>query len=85
MVSIHVDDALYAKIAEEYERAKGTFVFTREGYPSFIVMRSSDLEEEVPLNDAEIRMLKKGHDEAQRGEIVGAFESLPEIRAAYGK
>lgn len=84
MVSIHVDDALYAKIAEAYERAKGPFVLTRDGYPSFIAIRSSNLEEEAPLSDAEVRMLKKGYDEAQRGETKDAFESLAEIRMAYG-
>lgn len=84
MVSTHVDDALCAKIAEAYERAKCPFVLTREGYPSFIVIRPSDLEEEAPLSDAEIRMLKKGYDEAWRGETKDAFESLAEIRVAYG-
>ncbi len=81
MVSIHVDDALCAKIAEEYERAKGPLVLTREGYPSLIVMRPSYLEEEAPLSDAEIRMQEKGYDEAQRGETKDAFESTAEIRA----
>lgn len=81
MVSIHVDDALYAKIAEAYERASGPFEVACDGKPSFIVMRSSDLEEEAPLSDAEIRILKKGYDEAQRGETKDAFESLAEIRA----
>lgn len=83
MVSMHVDDALCAKIAEEYERAKGLLVLTREGYPSLIIMRPSYLEEEAPLSDAEIRMQEKGYDEAQRGEAKDAFESLAEIRVAY--
>lgn len=84
MVSIHVDDALYAKIAEAYERAKGPFVLTREGYPSPIIMRPSDLEEEAPLSDAGKASLLAGYKEYLNGDVVEAHEVISEIRNKYG-
>ena len=78
------DTSMYEGIAEAYENANGPFEVVCDGKPSFIVMRTSDLEEEAPLSEAEIHMLKKGYSEAQRGETRDAFGSLAEIRAAYG-
>lgn len=83
-MTLIANTSMYEGIAEVYENANGPFEVVRDGKPSFIVMRTSDLEEEPPLSEAEIRMLKKGYGEAQRGETRDAFESLAEIRAAYG-
>ena len=79
-----VKASTYDDIARAYENANGPFEMSIDGKPSFIVMRASDLEEEAPLSDAEIQILKRGYEEAVRGETRDAFESLAEIRAAYG-
>lgn len=68
-----------------YAEARGPFTAEKVGAPDFIIMRTSDLDElESDLTEDELRVLDKGYAEAQQGKTRDAFESLAEIRAAYG-
>ena len=67
----------------EYAEAQGPFTAEKIGAPEFVIMRTSDYGEE-PLTEDQFRVLDKGYAEAQQGRTKDAFESLAEIRAAYG-
>ncbi len=65
-----------------YAEARGPFTAARIGASEFVIMRISDLEEEEPLSDAELRILDKGYVEAQQSKTRDALESLAEIQVA---
>lgn len=68
----------------KYAEAQGPFTAEKIGAPDFVIMRTSGLEEEAPMSDAELRILDKGYVEARQGKTRDAFEWLAEIRIAYG-
>lgn len=79
-----VKESTFDDIAEAYARANGPFEIAKDGQPSFVIMCTSDLEEEEPLSGAQLQQLEKDYIQSQQGETSDAFESLAEIRAAYG-
>ncbi|WP_273384071.1 hypothetical protein [Enorma phocaeensis] len=78
------DALMYEGIAEAYESANGPFEVACDGKPGFIVMRTSDLEEEEPLSDAEKTSLLAGYKDYLDGNVVDAHELISEIRGKYG-
>lgn len=67
----------------EYAEAQGPFTAEKIGAPGFVIMRTSDPEEE-PLTDDEMAVLRDGYEPAQRDEVQDAREALAETRAACG-
>ncbi len=72
-----------AWLEAEYAEAQGPFTAEKIGAPEFVIMRTSDLEDEQ-MTDDEMAVLLEGYEAAQRGEVQDARDALAEIRAAYG-
>lgn len=86
MAPLVLEKTAQEQLADAYAQAGGPFPVSIDGQQDFVMMSTSDFEQycEAPLSDDEIRLLRRGYEEAMRGELLDARSVLEEIRARHG-
>lgn len=85
MVSAQVDEKVYEEVFEAGARVGGSFEFMREGCPSFIIIRSSDLglAQDAP-GSAEVASVYNDMADFERGDYIDAREFSNRFHERYG-
>lgn len=78
-----VAESTKVDLLNAYEVAQGPFTVSDE-QGDFIVMRTSDLDGEPPLSDAEKANLLAGYDDYLNGRVVDARELIASMRSKHG-